>query len=350
MNLIPATKSEWKEYFATCSASSIYQDPRWLELIETIYPGLTTHRLACLDDTKDLAWLLPLVGIKPLGSFKPMLISVPFGNYGGFIFPGQVDRPIYLKDLDPDPLKSFFSDHRADALEIREIQKPLHEFPFDDQFKRFELSLTEPLDVLWNSVITGNARTGVRKADKNAVKIHFDHPRSLEIFKRIYEKNAAFHGTPIHKSGWFDTIKTLFHEETHILLAEHENQFVGAALIFLYRGNAILNSLATDPKSRNIPVSDKLVWESIRLMKEKYSAEAYDFGRTRPDPGQLFFKRKWGGVESPIYYSYLLKTGRKAPRILPDNPKFKMGIKLWKILPMFMTRRIGPILRPRIPT
>ncbi|MBW1887532.1 MAG: hypothetical protein JRI52_04175, partial [Deltaproteobacteria bacterium] len=80
MNLRDLPQDEWKAYCKDCELSSIYLDPRWLELIGSVYPKLKIHRLVCRDTRNGISWLLPLVEIKPLGKTRPMMISLPFGN------------------------------------------------------------------------------------------------------------------------------------------------------------------------------------------------------------------------------------------------------------------------------
>ena len=106
----------------------------------------------------------------------------------------------------------------------------------------------------------------------------------------------------------------------------------------------------TSPLHREVPIADKLYWTCLKWILAQDLSDSLDFGRTRADPGQRFFKRKWGGVARPIYYSYLLKPGQRVPQILPHNPKLQTPIRVWRRLPMGLKRRFGPYLRVRIPT
>jgi len=288
------------------------------------------------------------VEIKPLGKKRPMLISLPFGNYGGVILPKG--RDYRLTGHDMAPLVRYFEESNASALELREVEKPGYGFHVQTNFKRFEIIFPEKLEDLWEKLITGNARTSVRKADKFHLETVFDYPNAFGIFQELYERNASYHGTPIHALNWYETLMTLFDGETEIVLARRKGSFIGALLILHYQEKSILHAAVTDPEFRKIPITDKLIWSSFeRIFREKRT-NSFDFGRTRPDPGKLFFKRKWGGLELPIYYSYLVKPGQKVPRITPENPAFKPAMWAWSHLPMAVKRSIGPFFRSRIPT
>ena len=348
MRLIHATKGEWRACCEDCAVSSVYQDPRWLDLIESVYPKIRVQRLVCKDDQGRILWLLPLVEIMPLGKIRPMLISLPFGNYGGFLLPKACKHSI-TDDL-LMPLSEFFEQGRAFALELRELQSPAHSLKIEDQFRRFEVIFPESVDLLWKKTLSGNARTSVRKADKLGVRTVSDHRHALQIFQDIYERNASYHGTPIHHVSWFKKMAAIFPQESEIVLGTYEGKFIGALLILHYQGTSVLHAAVSDPECKKVPATDKLLWSSFERIMEHGMSKRFDFGRTRPVPGKLFFKRKWGSAEHTLYYSYLVKQGEHIPNILPENPKLAPAIQVWRHLPMSLKRLIGPSFRKRIPT
>jgi hypothetical protein len=339
---------QWKRDYEEIVASSIYQDPRWLETIEAVYPKLNVKRVACLGTNDKLEWMLPLVEIKPLGRIRPMLISLPFGNYGGILT--SRERHNKNKDIFTPSINEYFKDNRAFAIELREPNTPIHGMSCHSEFSRFEITFPEDVDLLWKKVISGNARTSVRKADKLGVNVTFDHKNAVEIFQKIYELNASYHGTPIHKANWYLELYKRFREESDVVLAEQDGEYIGALWILNYQGTSILHSAYSDPRYRQVPATDKLLWEAYRRIMENKISNKFDFGRTRQDAGKQFFKKKWGGEEKPIYYCYLVKQGFTVPQILPENPKLKPWISVWQKLPLPVTRWLGPVLRTRIPT
>jgi len=339
---------EWRKLCGETGYGSIYQDPRWLELIEQVYPRLRLHRLACVDDSRQLVWLLPLVEIKAIGKLRPMLISVPFGNYGGFLY--TKDPSSFSEEQVLSPLNEFFNATRAFALEIRELESPPQGFESGGDFVRFELALPATVEQMWKHTITGNARTSVRKADKFDVHVSFCEGSQLDIFQELNEQHAAYHGTPIHKRSWYPALVEKFGKQAEIVIANVQGTPVGALLVLYHEEKAILHAAINDANYRNIPVMDKLLWAFFEKTIESGKVTNFDFGRTRADSGKRFFKRKWGAVEKPLHYSYLLKPGHVVPRILPENPAFAPAIVLWRHLPRWVHRSVGPLLRVRIPT
>ncbi len=348
MPLNEMTKIQWKEASQSCDKTSIYQDPRWLDLVETVYPGIKIKRLMHKDENNDVMWLLPLMEIKPLGKIKPMLISLPFGSYGGFLIPKSKKKEIEDKDL--LPLNQYFENSHSFALEIRELTLPGHRMIQNTQFQRFEVNFPASIDILWEKIISGNARTCVRKANKLGIQIIFDHDDALTHFQSLYEINASYHGTPIHHVKWYFKLVEFFKDETEIILAKYEGNIIAAILILHYQGKSILHTAVSNPVFKKIPATDRLLWAAFERIMDKKTSVCFDFGRTRQDKGKQFFKRKWGAIAYPIYYSYFIKPGYKIPEILPDNPKFGQAISIYRRIPMSLKRFIGPFLRIRIPT
>lgn len=348
MKVRSCSADEWRELCGDVKYSSIYQDSRWLELIEQVYPRLRLHRLACVDDSREVIWLLPLVEIKVLGKLRPMLISLPFGNYGGFLYKKAPSS--FSADHVQLPLNKFFNETTAFALEIRELETSLQGFEAGGDFVRFELALPGTVEQMWKETITGNARTSVRKADKFGVQVSFSEGSQLDIFQDLNERHAAYHGTPIHKRSWYPTLVEKFGKQAEIVTGSFKGAPIGALMVLYHDEKAILHAAINDANYRQIPVMDKLLWAYFEKTIKSGGVTSFDFGRTRADSGKRFFKRKWGALEKPLNYFYLMKPGHVVPQILPENPALAPAIVVWRHLPRWVHRSLGPLLRVRIPT
>jgi hypothetical protein len=301
-----------------------------------------------VNDTQEVVWLLPLVEIKPIGKFRPMLISIPFGNYGGFIC--EKNPEFYPENLFQRPLDDYFNGTKAFALEIRGLDCPLQGFEAGGNFVRFELTLPGTVDQMWNHTITGNARTSVRKADKLGVQVSLSEEGQLDVFQELNERHAAYHGTPIHRRSWYPTLVEKFADQVEIITGSVDGTPIGALMVLYHEDKAILHAAINDANYRHIPVMDKLLWTFFEKTIQSGKVTSFDFGRTRADSGKRFFKRKWGAVERPLNYYYLMKPGHVVPRILPENPALAPAIVIWRHLPRWVHRSIGPLVRVRIPT
>ena len=75
----------------------------------------------------------------------------------------------------------------------------------------------------------------------------------------------------------------------------------------------------------------------------------FDFGRSKKDTGPYHFKRHWGFEPRPLPYQYYLNNVKELPNISPANPRYKRRIELWKKLPLWATKMIGPQIVKYIP-
>ena len=57
----------------------------------------------------------------------------------------------------------------------------------------------------------------------------------------------------------------------------------------------------------------------------------------------------WGAKPEPLYWEYVMQSGRELPNLSPSNPKYRAAINLWTRLPVGLTKVIGPHIVRSIP-
>ena len=75
----------------------------------------------------------------------------------------------------------------------------------------------------------------------------------------------------------------------------------------------------------------------------------FDFGRSKKDTGPYHFKRHWGFEPRPLCYQYELCRIREIPDLSPANPRYRKTIELWRRLPLWATKVLGPHIVKNIP-
>jgi hypothetical protein len=76
----------------------------------------------------------------------------------------------------------------------------------------------------------------------------------------------------------------------------------------------------------------------------------FDFGRSKTqDSGSFDFKAHWGMTMRELPYEILLVRRREAPNFSPNNPKFRLFLKIWQRLPLPLANAIGPFLVKLVP-
>jgi hypothetical protein len=74
----------------------------------------------------------------------------------------------------------------------------------------------------------------------------------------------------------------------------------------------------------------------------------FDFGRSSEGSGTYRFKKQWGAQPEPTVWQYHLRRG-DIGAARPDNPRYQWKIALWRRLPVWLTRLVGPGIVRGIP-
>ncbi|MCA9065079.1 MAG: hypothetical protein KDA96_18550, partial [Planctomycetaceae bacterium] len=90
-----------------------------------------------------------------------------------------------------------------------------------------------------------------------------------------------------------------------------------------------------------------MYWHALQRSIE-LGQKAFDFGRSTPGCGTHRFKQQWGAEEFPAVWQYYSRQG-KITDARPSGGKYDQMIRLWKKLPVWVTRLIGPTIVRGIP-
>ena len=51
----------------------------------------------------------------------------------------------------------------------------------------------------------------------------------------------------------------------------------------------------------------------------------------------------------PLPYQYVMLNGRAVPNLSPSNPRFALATRIWKQLPLPITKVVGPVVTRYLP-
>jgi serine/alanine adding enzyme len=270
------------------------------------------------------------------------LISSSFLEYGSFC--GDKKYVVEIVNF----LYKEFSD-KAEFLEIRHglegYDKELKTLmKKTDEYKRAVLHLGKVEDV-WKG-IQKSKRKAVKKAETEGVKIRLLTKDDIKEIYKLYAKNMRDFGSPGFGkkffTSFFDNIANKGYGRVY---GSFVNEKLSSVLLgFTYEDAIHITISVSDKKYSAYRVNDAVHWEFI-----KYGCrggfKVFDFGRVREDSGQHEYKRKWGTEIFELPHYYLLWRANSIPRVDPNNPKYKAIVWLWKRVPVFVSRSVGPWLR-----
>jgi hypothetical protein len=90
-----------------------------------------------------------------------------------------------------------------------------------------------------------------------------------------------------------------------------------------------------------------LYWHLLSHSIER-GQQVFDFGRSTADGPVFRFKKQWGAEPSPAVWQYHVRHG-SIDAARPDNPRHQRLIRMWKRLPVWASRILGPRIVRGIP-
>ena len=318
---------------------NFYHSANWIKVIEESY-NLKSFIIALMDNKKILN-IIPFFLIKS-NFFGKKFVSMPYGDYGGFISDVKVDW--FVKKLE-----DYAREYDVDYVEIREanleLEKKLEFFESKLTYYNFTLNLTRSMNEIWKS-FDKKVRNSIRKAEKSHVKIVKGDKKDLEEFYRLYVNTMKKLGSPPHSFDFFDNVFKLCSKNVKLLFAEHDNKKIAASIFFLHKKKIYYWKNVSDEEYLHLRPNDLILYKMIEWGQKK-NFESLDLGRTRMHTGGFLFKKRWGGKMKELKYYYRLYKDREIPD--PEKEKYKFLGRFWKSLPIFLIKRLGPMIRKNFP-
>jgi FemAB-related protein (PEP-CTERM system-associated) len=290
--------------------------------------------------------ILPIVKIKSK-IFGDKIISSGYIEYGGFAGNCECYEDIicYLRDNYSNDFSYLeirdFDLNNSDVLSGLLVK--------EDLYKRFVLELKsfENLDSVWK-----NIQKSKRKAIKKSLK--FLQVRELELtdldeFYELYFENMRRFGSPAYSKKYFESFfeNIVSRGLGKIYGAFYYGKLVSSLLGFYYEDRVHIIISVSDEKHREFRANDIVHWEFIKWAVEE-GFDYFDFGRVREGSGQFEYKKKWGAelLDLPSYFD-LWKLD-KAPVNDPNDKSYQLKVKAWKMVPSFVSKKVGMKLRKEI--
>lgn len=117
-----------------------------------------------------------------------------------------------------------------------------------------------------------------------------------------------------------------------------------AAVLSLYHGETVLPYYGASDSEHNRANPNNMMYFGLMTEARARGLRKFDFGRSKTGSGAHLFKSHWGMVERELPYEVLLIKRKELPNFSPTNPKFDLAIRLWRRIPLPLTRIIGPWL------
>jgi FemAB-related protein (PEP-CTERM system-associated) len=320
--------------------AAMYCDPG---IVEALSRGLGQAAYVIEARAGDeVVGVLPLIFMKGF-LFGRFLVSLPYASWAGAVADSEeinhrlIDRAVELtNEVD------------ADFMELRHLHLNRHpdlvEGLTDKVLMRLALS-RDPGDN-WK-LLKSEVRTQIRKAMKNDLDLCWGGRELLDDFYSVFSHNMRDLGTPVYAKGLFRSILDLNPDRAELGIVRMHGAPIAACLAVHGPGLTEIPSAATVRAHRGTAANSLLYWRAIERAIERGQA-VFDFGRSTPGSSTFIFKRKWGAEPVRVVWQYHLRRG-DTQAMRPENQKFELAIRLWRRLPLPVTRILGPMIARGIP-
>ena len=310
----------------------------WLKFIHRMYKFPVYRIIAQTENEID--GCLALVRVRhPI--FGDYLTTSPFGSYGGFAYSSMVSRDALLEKA-----WALANDLSVEYVNIRfdaEEQTPPAGWIQHPLYATYPAELAPDPDQLM-SAYSSDHRNHIRKSLRKGFTIKFGH---LDLLDDVYEGLAhSMHelGSPYHNKNYLRAMaETLGDKLEFSVLYGAGGELVGAG-VFIFHDDVVTNLHANILRCfRSEYAGEFLYWSLIKRYCQK-GFKIFDLGRSLIGSGNETFKIKWRPHRQLLAYWYALMPGHALPDLNQKSPKFQFAIRVWKRLPSFLVRLLGPFL------
>ena len=333
--------SEWDQYVSANRQCSVYHLTSWLKIIKKLFDH--DYYCLCARDTSSsqIVGILPIIRMKSL-LFGDYMVSVPYFNYGGAV---ACDSYIELQLM--QKASNLAENLGVSHIEFRDVVQRDSSWAVRQDKVNMLLDLPETPDELLKA-IGAKRRSQIKRPMREGVEIAHGGEELLDSFYEVFRRNMRDLGTPVYAKGFFLEILRTFPEWVHIVVISHGGKPVASAFLLGFREKIEVPWASSLREVNKIGVNMLLYWEVLKYaIEQKY--KIFDFGRSSVDSGTFRFKKQWGAMPQQLYWHYWLREGENIPQLSPNNPKYKLAIKVWQKLPLIITDTLGPMLVKNLP-
>ncbi len=328
----------WEEYIQQHPNSSIYHSLSIKNTIENTF-NHCAHYFIAKDEHRNIIGVLPTFRIKSK-IFGDLSCSLPFFNYGGVL-----SNNTKISECIISFAWNKLSVLGVTSLELRHTQNNL-KLPVIKNKISMILNLPNHSDELWAS-FSSKLRSQIKKSQSNQLIIKFGCEELISDFYTIFCVNMRDLGTPVYSKQLFINMLAQ-HASSKIAVVYHNKRPISAGFVIGWKNTLEIPWASTIKKANTLNSNMFLYWNILKYaVDNKY--ECFDFGRSSKGATTYKFKKQWGAQAYQLYWHYYYPTDHKLPRINTENTKFKMAISIWKKLPLWLTKLIGPHIVKFIP-
>jgi len=321
----------WDEYVFSHPQATFFHLTGWRRVVERTFPYRSFSCVAQTDGR--ISGVLPLFLVRNF-PFGRSLVSAPLAVSGGICADDPETGLALLTHA-----QTLARQMGVRYLELRH-QDPVGDMPIKNLYVTFQREISSDPEKNM-AAIPRKQRRMIRQGEKHGLSAEIGGEEFLKDFYHIYAHSVRNLGTPVFPLRLFAHLLQEFGPACRILAVLREGEMLAAVMTFFFRervmpyyGGALRNAF-------QYAVNDFMYWSLMCYAGER-GYKIFDFGRSKKGTGSYDFKRHWGFEPTPLPYQYYLVRQKRMPDLNPQNPRFSLAIQLWKGMPLWLARWLGP--------
>jgi FemAB-related protein (PEP-CTERM system-associated) len=338
VRLLTTETVDWDAFVRSTPGGSPFHLLAWKRVVETVFRHRPHYLMAVRAGS--LEGVLPLFEVRGLLGGRG-LVSVPYGVYGGICATNAAAREALV-----EAARGLAGRVKADYVELRHRSGQEVDLPTKSLYVTFSRAIAPSEEANLNAIPRKQrrmTRQGLRHGLRPEFGLHH-----LDRFYDIYAHSVHSLGSPVFPRRLFHAISQEFGKDCELLTIWKDSAPVSGVLTLLFEDQALPYYGGARQEALAFAVNDFMYWELL-CHAAKAGYLTFDFGRSREGTGAYNFKRHWGFEPVPLPYQYVLADGAQMPDVSPSNPKMRLAVRLWKRLPLPLTKLVGPRLTKYLP-
>jgi len=303
----PLQNKNWDTFIEGHPCGWLHHLSDWKKVLEEIFPHLTGHYVALMDNEKNqsIQAALPLFLVKSR-FWRNKFVSIPFTTICDPLVSNSEEMKVLF-----DKALELSRDFNVQDIEIRTFNtyKYLNNSAGEcnRSYVQQYIKLDKTPDELWNTFHKKTIRRKIKKALKSDLKLAIaDNEDDLRVFYHLYLRTRKRLGLPVHPYRFFKALWQTFHskDQLSLHLADYNGKIIAGIIFFKYKKRVSMEFVGSDKNYNNLCPDHFLYWHMIKSAFEE-GIEIVDLGRTSiNNQGLMEFKSRWGTEiqEMPIYY------------------------------------------------
>jgi len=329
----------WDDYIYAHPDGCVFQATAWRDVVESTYSHRPFYLIAKQDS--EIRGVLPIfLFVSRL--FGRVMATTPYASSGAICAnDDETAHELVRKAIE------IARENGVKYLELksRSMTKCTGLQRHTD-YSNYSMPIDEP-QVMWRSRLKKKTRESVKHSEKFGLTFE-KGPQLLDDFYKVMVASMRRLGTPVHSKAFYQNIMTSFGSNANIFAVKYKDVPVTLSLMLRYRQELAALSRVSLEEYYHLRPNNFLFWE---IFKDAYSSgvTSIDLGRSLAGSGPAIFKESWGAEAKPLYYEYFLNLQKTVPKINQENHSYDLPRKIWKHIPLSLTKLLGPHLIKNIP-